>query len=60
VRCSPSYAGLLVNVVYQASPYDPVVFGAVAVAMLLVGIASAWGPALRALRISPVSTLKAE
>ncbi|MCA1559354.1 MAG: hypothetical protein LC804_03460 [Acidobacteria bacterium] len=52
--------GLLVSVVYQASPYDPAVFAAVAVTMFVVGIISAWGPATRALRISPVSALKAE
>jgi ABC-type antimicrobial peptide transport system permease subunit len=51
---------VLASVVYGVSPRDPVAFVAVGLAMITVGIASCWSPALRALRIDPVSALRAE
>ncbi len=51
---------LLASVVYQASPSDPLVMGAVPLAMALIGIAAAFGPARRALKIDPVCALRQE
>jgi ABC-type antimicrobial peptide transport system permease subunit len=51
---------VLARIVYQASPRDPFVLGAVGVLIALVGVASCWGPALRSLRIEPVAALRAE
>jgi putative ABC transport system permease protein len=53
-------ARLLASIVYQASPHDPMVFGGVAVVLILVGIASCWAPALRSLRIAPMTALRPE
>ena len=50
----------LASVVYQASPRDPLVFGGVAVALIAVGIASCWAPALRSVRIAPMTALRPE
>lgn len=43
----------LAKVVYDANPGDPVVVGGAIVAMALIGVAAAWVPALRALRVNP-------
>ena len=51
-------ARLLASVVYQASPHDPLVFGCVAVVLILVGIDSCWAPALRSLRTAPMTALR--
>jgi predicted permease len=51
---------VLASIVYQASPRDPVVLGAVAACLLIVGVVACWVPARRSLRISPVQALKAE
>jgi predicted permease len=51
---------LLATVVYGASPQDPVVFIATAAVLLFVGFVSCWTPALRALRISPVTALRTD
>ena len=53
-------ARLLASVVYQASPHDPLVFGGVAAVLIVVGIASCWAPALRSLRIAPMTALRPE
>jgi ABC-type antimicrobial peptide transport system permease subunit len=49
---------LLANVVYQASPRDPVVMIAVPLAMALIGMLAALGPARRAIKIDPVLLLR--
>jgi predicted permease len=51
---------VLASVVYEASPRDPVVFAAVGVGLLVLGAASCWAPARRALGVSPVSALRTE
>jgi ABC-type antimicrobial peptide transport system permease subunit len=51
---------VLASIVYQASPRDPAVFGAVAGTMALLGLASCWAPVRRALRIDPMVALRHE
>jgi len=51
---------VLASVVYQASPHDPLVFAGVAALLVAVGIASCWVPALRSLRIAPMTALRPE
>lgn len=51
-------APVVASIVYGSVPGDPVVLGAVAVGMMLVGLGSAWGPVRRALRVDPVETLR--
>jgi ABC-type antimicrobial peptide transport system permease subunit len=51
---------LLEQIVYQATPRDPIVMTGVVVAMSLVGIAATWIPARRALGIDPAALLREE
>lgn len=51
---------LLASIVYQASASDPVVLVSVAATMALVGLASAFLPARRALTIHPMELLREE
>jgi predicted permease len=51
---------LLARIVYQASPYDPVVMASVLGAMAIVALLAAAGPAARALRVDPVHALRQE
>jgi ABC-type antimicrobial peptide transport system permease subunit len=53
-------ANVLSSIVYQASSRDPVVIVAAVLAIALVGLAAAFGPARRALRINPVQALRHE
>jgi predicted permease len=45
---------------FQTSSRDPLVFAAVAAALLIVALLAGWIPALRALRINPTEALRAE
>jgi ABC-type antimicrobial peptide transport system permease subunit len=45
-------------VVYQASSRDPVVLTGGATLTVLIGLAAAWVPARRALRIDPALTIR--
>lgn len=49
---------LLSMVVYQASSRDPLILAAGAGLMVVIGLAAAWAPAHRALRIDPAVTLR--
>jgi ABC-type antimicrobial peptide transport system permease subunit len=49
---------LLAAVVYQASPKDPLVLGAAALLMVLVGLAATWIPARRAMHVNPAQLLR--
>jgi len=51
---------VLAAIVYQATPRDPVVLGAVAVIMVLLGLAATWVPARRALSADPLLLLRQE
>jgi predicted permease len=51
---------VLSAIVYQASPRDPVVLVGAVLAMLLVGLAAAWAPALRALKVDPSQLMREE
>jgi len=47
-------------IVYQAAPRDPVVLGGVVLTMLALGLAAAWVPAQRALRVNPMILMREE
>ena len=47
-------------IVYQAAPRDPVVLVGVILTMLLLGLAAAWVPAQRALRVNPMILMREE
>ncbi len=51
-------AGVLASIVYQASSRDPVVIGATVLAIAVVAMAAAFGPARRAMRVDPVRALR--
>ena len=51
---------LLAQIVYQATPRDPLVFAGVMITMALLGLLATWLPARRALRIHPASLLREE
>jgi putative ABC transport system permease protein len=53
-------SGKLEPVLYEVSPRDPLVFGGVAVTLLLVATAAAIIPASRAARVDPVKALRTE
>jgi predicted permease len=51
---------VLAQIVYQATPRDPLVFGGVLITMALLGLLATWLPARRALHIHPASLLREE
>jgi ABC-type antimicrobial peptide transport system permease subunit len=51
---------VLANIVYQATPRDPLVLTAVVLAMALVGLVATWVPAQRALSVDPLILLREE
>lgn len=51
---------VLVYIVYQATPRDPVVLTGVVLAMAILGLLATWIPARRALTIDPVTLLREE
>jgi predicted permease len=51
---------LLAQIVYQATPRDPLVFGGVMATMTLLGLFATWIPARRALEIDPAGLLREE
>jgi predicted permease len=69
VLAAGSAAGLLLgilasrvleNIVYQATPRDPVVLAGVVVAMAVLGLVATWIPAQRALGVDPARLLREE
>ncbi len=48
------------GLLFGVAPYDPATFGAVALVMAVIGIAASWIPALRASRVDPVVTMRAQ
>jgi predicted permease len=53
-------SSLLAQIVYQATPRDPVVFGGVMITMALLGLIASWIPARRALGVDPAGLLREE
>jgi ABC-type antimicrobial peptide transport system permease subunit len=51
---------LLAQIVYQATPRDPLVFAGVMTTMALLGLVATWIPAQRALRVHPARLLREE
>jgi ABC-type antimicrobial peptide transport system permease subunit len=51
---------LLAQIVYQATPRDPLVLAGVAAAMALIGLVATWLPARHALSIDPARLLREE
>ena len=51
---------LLSDIVYQATPRDPVVLAGVVLAMAMLGLLATWIPASRALSLDPVILLREE
>ena len=49
---------LLAQIVYQASPRDPLVLGGVSLTMVLLGLVATWVPAQNAIRIDPAGLLR--
>jgi len=51
---------VLSDIVYQATPRDPVVLAGVILAMALVGLIATWIPARRAMSVDPMILLREE
>jgi ABC-type antimicrobial peptide transport system permease subunit len=51
---------LLSQIVYQATPRDPLVFAGVTITMAALGLVATWIPARRALRVHPARLLREE
>ena len=48
------------GLLFGVAPYDPATFGAVAIVMAVIGIGACWIPALRAARVDPAVTMRAQ
>ncbi|MGH7635021.1 MAG: hypothetical protein ACRENC_14895, partial [Gemmatimonadaceae bacterium] len=51
---------LLAQIVYQATPRDPLVLSGAVLTMIALGLIALWIPARRALRIHPAELLREE
>jgi ABC-type antimicrobial peptide transport system permease subunit len=51
---------LMRTLLYQVSPLDPALYGALALTLLAVATLASWIPARRATRIDPAAVLKQE
>ena len=51
---------LMTTLLYNVRPNDPLTFAAVAAALLLIALVASFLPARRAMRVSPVTALRAE
>jgi predicted permease len=51
---------LLAQIVYEATPRDPLVLSGVVLIMMLVGLVATWIPARRVLRVNPAQLLREE
>jgi ABC-type antimicrobial peptide transport system permease subunit len=51
---------LLSSILFGVPGNDPGVLGAVAIAMVAIGLVACWAPARRALRLQPAALLKSE
>ena len=48
------------SALYQVSATDPLTFAAVAGLLLAIAVFASWAPALRATRVDPIVSLRAE
>ncbi len=48
------------SVLYGVSPRDPATFGGVTILIVFVALLAVWSPAVRAMRVNPVTTLRAD
>ncbi len=48
------------GLLFGVAPHDPVTFAGVAALMAAIGVAACWIPAVRAARIDPAITMRAE
>jgi ABC-type antimicrobial peptide transport system permease subunit len=53
-------SGLLAQLIYQATPRDPLVLAGAVLIMTLVGVVATWIPARRALAVDPAQLLREE
>ena len=62
IGLAAAFAGsrLIASVLYGVSPRDPIVFGAMAIALQLVALLACWIPARRAAQLSPTIALRAD
>ena len=60
VAVAAATARLLQSVLFGVSPYDPVAFIGAPVLMLAIAAAAAFVPTRRAMRVNPMSVLRAE
>ena len=51
---------MLAQIVYEATPRDPLVLAGVMITMALLGMVATWVPAQRALEIDPAELLREE
>ena len=55
-----AFTRFLESLLYGLSPFDPIVLIATGVVFILVALGASWLPARRAVRVNPVSALRAE
>jgi len=53
-------SGLMASLLYGVSATDPVTYGTVAIALLIVSVAASWIPAARAAGVDPAGALRSE
>ena len=51
---------VIASFLFETSPTDPVTFAAVVIVIAVAALAAAWVPSRGALRVDPVSALRAE
>jgi ABC-type antimicrobial peptide transport system permease subunit len=50
--------GVLARLIFGIGPSDPLTLAAAALVLLIVALAASWFPALRAMRVDPISALR--
>jgi predicted permease len=60
VACAFALSRFLASLVFEVSPSDPLIYGAVAAVMFVVALAACYVPARRASRVDPLVALRCE